>query len=242
MKQIHIGNVKIDDLSAEEALDFALDAKNAPCFVVTPNALMVEKCRKDPQKAELLNRASLSLADGVGIQWAARRQGTPIRARIAGIEFGERLLAYAAQNGLLVFLLGGGEGVAELAANRLTARYPGLCICGTYWGYFDPFGEDDQRLISVLCATCPDVLLVCMGFPLQEEWIAEHLERLSSLQVIAGLGGSLDVWAGKLRRAPRWISRIGLEWAWRIALEPRKRLSQLPLLLRFGIFGGRYLD
>ena len=237
MEQIHIGNVKIDNLNAKEALDFALEPGNAPCFVVTPNAVMVEQCRKDPGKAGLLNRASLSLADGIGIKWAARRQGTPLRARIAGIDFGADLLSYAAQNGLRVFLLGGGDGIAEAAAKQLVKRYPGLCICGTYWGYFERFGEDDRRLISVLRATCPDILFVCMGFPRQEEWITDHLDRLSNVRVIAGLGGSLDVWSGHIRRAPRPLSRLGLEWAWRIALEPKKRISQFPLLFRFALFG-----
>lgn len=237
MEQIHIGNVKIDNLSKEEALNFALQACNAPCFVVTPNAVMLEQCRKEPKTAELLNRASLSLADGVGIQWAARRQGTPLRARIAGIDFGAELLSYAAQNGLRVFLLGGKDGIAEAAAKQLVKRYPGLCICGTYWGYFERFGEEDHRLISVLRATRPDILFVCMGFPRQEEWISDHLDRLSDVRVIAGLGGSLDVWSGHIRRAPRAFSKLGLEWAWRIALEPKKRLSQLPILFRFALFG-----
>jgi len=218
-------------------LEFALEPSHAPCFVVTPNAVMLEKCRKDPGKADMLNRASLSLADGIGIKWAARRQGTPLCARIAGIDFGADLLSYAARNGLRVFLLGGEDGVAEAAANRLIKCYPGLCVCGTYWGFFERFGEDDHRLISVLRATRPDILFVCMGFPRQEEWITDHLDQLSDVRVIAGLGGSLDVWSGHIRRAPRPLSRLGLEWAWRIALEPKKRLSQLPLLFRFALFG-----
>jgi len=90
-----------------------------------------------------------------------------------------------------------------------------------------------------LRAARPDILFVCMGFPLQEEWISSHLDRLSDIRVIAGLGGSLDVWAGKVRRAPRFVSSIGLEWAWRIAQEPKKRLSQIPVLIRFGLHAGK---
>lgn len=239
MKQIRIGNVKIDNLTAKEAVDFALDGENRPCFVVTPNAVMLSLCAKSPAQTSLLNRATLSLADGVGVTWAARRQGTPLCERIAGIEFGEALLGRAAEAGLRVFLLGGGEGVAARAARRLQERYPKLCVCGTYWGYFGDSRENDERLMSVLRATHPDILFVCMGFPRQEEWIAAHLDRLSDVRVLAGLGGSLDVWSGGLKRAPRLLSKMGLEWAWRIAHEPRKRLSQLPTLLRFGLFGGK---
>ena len=239
MKQIRIGNVKIDNLHAKEAVDFAMDAAHAPCFVVTPNAVMLEKCRHSPALVSLLNRATLSLADGVGVIRAARRMGTPLAERVAGIDFGEALLSRAAEEGLRVFLLGGEDGIAERAAKRLTAKYPTLCICGTYWGYFREDGEDDRRLISVLRVLRPDLLFVCMGFPLQEQWIASHLDCLSDVRVIAGLGGSLDVWAGKVQRAPRMLSRMGLEWAWRIAAEPKKRLSQIPALVRFSLFGHR---
>ena len=145
MKQIRIGNVKIDNLSAREALDFALDPENSPCFVVTPNAVMLSECRKSPEKTALLNRATLSLADGMGVKLAARRQGTPICERIAGIDFAEALLARAARDGLRVFFLGGKEGVALRAKELMTSRFPGLCVCGTYWGYFAQTGEEDER-------------------------------------------------------------------------------------------------
>lgn len=239
MEQIRIGNVKIDNMTAQEAVDFALNKENSPCFVVTPNAVMLSSCAKSPTQTALLNSATLSLADGMGVKWAARRQGTPLVERIAGIDFGEALLQKAAKDGLRVFLLGGEDGVAARAAERLKIRYPKLCVCGSFWGYFGSGREEDERLTSVLRATRPDILFVCMGFPRQEEWIATHMERLSDVRVIAGLGGSLDVWAGRVRRAPHLISKIGLEWAWRIAHEPRKRLSQLPTLVRFGLFGGK---
>lgn len=233
MRQIRLGNLKIDDLGVREAVDLALRGGDGPCWVVTPNAVMLQRCREDPATAALLSRASLTLADGVGVVLAARRQGTPLSAgRVAGIEFGEALLSRAADEGLRVFLLGGEEGIAERAARRLCRRYPTLSVCGTYWGYFDPEGEDDRRLVSVLRAVRPDVLLVCMGFPLQEGWIASHLDRLCDVRVIAGLGGSLDVWAGKCRRAPRFLSRLGLEWAWRMLLEP-SRMRHLPALWHF---------
>jgi N-acetylglucosaminyldiphosphoundecaprenol N-acetyl-beta-D-mannosaminyltransferase len=196
---------------------------------------MLDACRRDVRLGVMLGRASLSLPDGAGVLHAARRMGTPLRERVAGIDFGEALLCRAEEQGLRVFLLGGREGVAERAAERLCARHPSLRVCGCCWGYFARDGESDRALIGQIRATRPDVLLVCMGFPLQERWIEAHLHLLDGVRVVAGLGGSLDVWSGDLRRAPRFVSRVGLEWAWRMAREPR-RLRDLPAVWRM-LFG-----
>ena len=238
MSHIYLYGVKMDNVGLDEAVALALAERDAPCWVVTPNALMLDACRRDEEKAELLNRATLSLADGAGTLLAARRQGTPLRERVAGIEFGEAIMERAAREGLRVFLLGGKDGVAQTAAQRLTERYDGLRVCGCYGGYFDKEGEDDRRVCSMIRALRPDILFVCFGFPMQEEWIAKHLEDFNGIRVVAGLGGSLDVWSGKLRRAPRMVSRLGLEWAWRMLREP-KRLKNLPVIVRFLIQSNR---
>lgn len=231
---IALCNVKIHDLTVGEAVEQALGKSDGICFAVTPNAVMLDGCRRDPALCALLNRATISLADGAGVLLAARRQGTPLRERAAGIEFGEALLSRAAREGLRVFLLGGGEGVAVRAAERLCARYSGLCIAGTYWGYFEKTGEEDCRVTEIIRAARPDILFVCFGFPAQEQWIAAHLDRLDGVRVAAGLGGSLDVWAGDVKRAPAVLSHMGLEWAWRMLREP-KRLKKLPALVRFAV-------
>ncbi len=231
MSCIHLCGVKLDNVGLDEAVTLALSERDSPCWVVTPNAVMLDACRRDGQKAMLLNRATLSLADGSGVLLAARRQGTPLCERVAGIEFGEAIMERAAREGLRVFLLGGADGVAEKAAQTLAERYDGLRVCGSYWGYFEKTGEDDRRVCNIIRATRPDILFVCFGFPMQEEWIARHLDCLDGIRVIAGLGGSLDVWSGNLRRAPRIVSRMGMEWAWRMLREPR-RLKQLPIILR----------
>ena len=229
---IDLCNVTIHDLSLWDAVEAALSHHPTPCFVATPNALMLDACRRDNAAAALLSHASLSLPDGAGVVLAAKKQKTPLGGRVAGIEFGEALLKRAAQEDLRVFLLGGNDGVAQKAAERLCLRYEGLRIVGTYWGYFDPNGEDDRTLCSILRACRPDILLVCFGFPLQERWIVSHLHCLAGVRVVAGLGGSLDVWSGNLRRAPAVLSHIGLEWAWRMLRQP-KRLKQLPAIVRF---------
>lgn len=238
MSQIHLYGVKIDNVGLDEAVEHALTDRGEPCWVVTPNALMLDACRKDASYADLLDRATLSLADGAGVLLAARRMGTPLVGRVAGIEFGEALLGRAAREGLRVFFLGGGDGVAQKAAQALALRYEGLRVCGAYWGYFQKEGEDDRRVTELIRAARPDILFVCFGFPMQERWIAEHIGFMDGIRVVAGLGGSLDVWSGQLRRAPRVVSSIGMEWLWRMAREP-KRLKNLPTLARFALYGGR---
>lgn len=237
MKEIRLSGVRIDNVSREAAVERALEKTGESCVVFTPNATMLDACRHDGHLVELLGHATLSLPDGAGVLWAARRAGTPLCERVAGIEFGEALLERAANDGARVFLLGGGDGVAARAGERLRERYPGITVCGTHWGYFDRRGEENQMVLERIRESRAEILFVCMGFPVQEEWIVENRARLGSLRVIAALGGSLDVWSGKTKRAPRVLSKMGLEWAWRMAREPR-RLKNLPAIVRSMFWGG----
>lgn len=232
MGRIRIYGVKIDGTTLQRAIEEALTETGEPCVVFTPNAIMLEQCRRDGELRNLLNRASLSLPDGTGVLLAAKKQGTPLCARVAGIDFGEGLIATAEARGLRVFLLGGGEGVADAAARELQKKHPRLCICGTTWGYFDRNGAENVRVISHIRACRPHILFVCLGFPLQERWIVDNLHLLEDIQVIAGLGGSLDVWSGRLRRAPALLSGMRLEWAWRMLCQPW-RMASIPKMASF---------
>ena len=232
MEEIKLYGVKIDNVTKGDAVYRAMRSTGEPCVVFTPNALMLERARRDAVLARLLNRASLSLPDGAGVLWAAEKMGTPLRERVAGIDFGNEILERAERSGLRVFLLGGGDGVAERAAENLRKKHPRLCICGTTWGYFRKSGEENASVISYIRACRPDVLFVCMGFPVQERWVIENLHLLSDIRVIACLGGSLDVWSGDIRRAPDWMSRTGLEWLWRMLRQP-KRFAALPKMASF---------
>lgn len=232
MDRIRLCGVGIDNITLEGAVRYALSFSEEPCVVFTPNAVMLDACKRNREVRALFSHASLALADGMGVVWAARRAGMPLRERVAGIEFGEALLSRAAEEGLRVFLLGGGDGVANAAARALCKKYPGLCVCGTHWGYFDAW--ENGEVLARIRQSRTDILFVCLGFPLQERWICENLSHLSSLRVIAGLGGSLDVWAGRVKRAPRAVSHAGLEWAWRMARDPRRIGNLLPLI-RFGL-------
>lgn len=234
MKSIRLCGVRIDDLTLSESVSLALLPRQTPCVAVTPNAVMLDACRKDPRYAALLNRSTLSLPDGIGVLRAAQRMGTPLRKRVAGIDFGAAVLREASRQGLRVFLLGGEPGVAKKAAKNLRVGYPGLKICGTCHGYFQKTGAENRRVVNAVLSARADILFVCFGFPLQEEWIMANLPALKELRLIAGLGGSLDVWSGRIQRAPRFFIDHGLEWAWRMAREPA-RLKNLPALLIFSL-------
>ena len=232
MKEIELCGVRINNIPLSDAVTYALQKKERPCFTVTPNAVMLDACMRDGRYALLLNTATLSLPDGSGVLLAATRKGTPLCERVAGIEFGEAVLRLAAKRGLRVFLLGGKRQVAKQAAKKLRKRYPNLQICGSYHGYFQKKGRENDLLLRYIRICKPDILFVCFGFPLQEIWCCKNLPWLSSIRLVACLGGSLDVWAEKLKRAPALLSKCGLEWAWRMLREP-KRLKNLPALVRF---------
>ena len=196
--------------------------RNAKIF--TPNPDMLWQVRRDPSLGRLLGSADLLLPDGVGLTIAARLRGTPLKARLTGIDTAEWILRYAAKTGLSVFLLGGKSGVAERAAKNLRARFPDLRICGTHHGYFDktPNSAENGAVLKKIAQAKPDILFVCFGFPAQERWIAENCHKLPTLRLSMGLGGSLDVWSGNLRRAPRVFQRTGTEWLWRALRQPRR--------------------
>ncbi len=226
-----INGVQFDAVDLGGALKRATADFGHPCFAVTPNAVMLDAARRDSSLCALLNRADLSLADGAGVLLAARHANVSLPCRIAGIAFGEKLLSEAAARGWRVFLLGGREWVAEDAAERLSGRFSQLCICGTQHGYFDRNGAENTRILAKIRESRADILFVCLGFPLQEQWLDANLPSLEGLRLGIGLGGALDVWSGRVRRAPDWISRMGLEWAFRMLCEPR-RLRYLPALIR----------
>ena len=244
--RIYIHGVAINPINRDNAEKFIADqlkkdGGDLPCAVFTPNAEMVVRAAADAHLAEILNSGDLNTPDGVGIIWAAKRLGTPLSERIAGIELGERAIAHCAEHGYRVFLLGGVRGVAEDAAEKLSKKHPDLCICGKHHGYFDPSSEENERLIKIILQAAPDLLIVCLGFPRQESWIMSNRYRLTSVKVMMALGGSLDVWSGRVRRAPRIIQRMRLEWLWRLLREPSRlpRAAALPSFVNLTLRAAR---
>ena len=227
--RIDVLGVGFDNITADEAVSAAYGAvcgESPAGYAVTPNPEIVWLCRGDDSLRAAINDAFLVLPDGIGVIYGAKILGTPLKARIPGIDFISALLSRMAETGKSVFLFGSKPGVAEAAAENLAAAHPGIVISGTCDGYF----SDDGPIIQKINDASPDLLLVCLGAPKQELWMAENVSKLN-VRLMAGLGGSLDVFAGNVKRAPEAWQRLGLEWLYRLIKEPRriKRMIKLPL-------------
>ena len=212
---------QVHSLSMPGALAWIRDRidSRAPAYVVTLNGAMLVRAARDDQWRALANDAGLVTADGVAVLLAARILGVEISERVAGIDLVAALCEQAARLGHKVFLLGGRAGVADAAARALTGRYPALRIVGARHGFFDDTDEDSMR--AEIRAAQPDVLLVALGMPRQEQWMRRWSRELQ-VPVSVGVGGSFDVLAGHVRRAPAWARRFGLEWFYRAMFEPRR--------------------
>jgi N-acetylglucosaminyldiphosphoundecaprenol N-acetyl-beta-D-mannosaminyltransferase len=229
--ELRILNSRVDVVTFSEALDRAetLVRSGEPHHVVTANTLMLLGGETDPALRRILEHASLVIPESWGVAWASRRVRQPLREFIPGIDFMTALCARAARNGWSVFLLGAQPGVAERAGEALRARYPGLRIAGTQDGYFTP--SQLPEILSRIQAARPELLFVGMNMPAQEKWIATHLPQLSGLCM--GVGGSFDVLSGRLKRAPLWMRRLGIEWVYRTLQQPWRfqRIKGLPVFM-----------
>ena len=242
MSRVEILGVGFDpvDLDGAAARIVGLVEAGRPSLVITANTEMVMTARHAEDLARLLADAALVVADGVGVVWASRYLRRPLPARVPGIELAERLLAEAARRRWRVYLLGGRPGTAEEAASNLRARYSGLAIVGSAHGYFAP--ADEAGVVEAIRAAQPALLLSGLGTPRQERWLARQLGALG-VPVAMGVGGSLDVWAGRAQRAPRALQTLGLEWLYRLACEPRRLRRQLTIPHFMGvIIVGRVRD
>jgi len=208
----------------------------SPTVLMTPNAEMIAKAVGSDRLTGILKNGDILFPDGIGIFWAMKRSGMPAAERSCGIELCQRLLKNisARKIPVRVFLLGGAAGVAEKASKNLTLRFNGLNICGTHSGYFNASGAENDLLIKEINESRADLLLVCMGFPRQEKWMLDNRRHLSSVKLMMGLGGSLDVWSGNVPRAPMAVRELGFEWAYRAVKEP-SRIARLPYLATFAV-------
>lgn len=199
--------------------------------VVTLNPEMIMQGEANPELGGILKNAGLVLPDGAGAVWALRRRGHTVN-RLPGIEFSETLLQWAASIGYKVALIGAQADALELAVQTLTRRYPGLQVTYTHHGFFQP-GKEEERIAQACADTQPQIVLVALGVPRQEQWIARHQARFQGTTFV-GIGGSLDVWSGKTRRAPGWMRRLNLEWMYRITTEPwriKRTYKTLPMFV-----------
>ncbi|MBE6753064.1 MAG: WecB/TagA/CpsF family glycosyltransferase [Ruminococcaceae bacterium] len=227
-RRIQFMCAEISDVTMQEALDEVIrlaDGHN-DAFVVTPNVDHMVRLERDPRLREAYSQAELVLADGQPLVWLSKLYRRPIREKVSGSDLFPLLCQRAAREGKSIFIFGAAEGVAERAAHRLAEQYAGLNICGTY---APPFGfeNDEQQLalsLEQIKKAAPDILIVCLGCPKQEYFISQHRHTLG-VPVSLCLGSVADIAAGEITRAPRWMSRCGLEWFYRLCSDP-KRLAK----------------
>lgn len=228
--RIDVLGVGFDNVTQQEAVSKAMGFLDEDCahYVVTPNPEIVEICRENPEAMTVINGADMVLADGIGVIKGAAMLKTPLKCRVPGIEFAQGLMAELANTDKSLYLLGGKPGVAQLAGEKLQETYPGLRIAGTGDGYF----KDDASVIEAIAQSGADVVFVCLGAPKQEFWMSTH-GNATGAKLLCGLGGSLDVFAGVVQRAPVFFQKAGLEWFYRLCKEPRRigRMMKLPLFL-----------
>lgn len=204
--------------AVERCLSWCEGAR-APHTVVTVNASHLCMIREDRELRDACHAGDLVLADGMSVIWALRLAGTPMPERVAGVDLMSRLLAEAGARRLGVYFLGARREVVAELARRSAERHPGLRVAGFRDGYFTP--ADHPTIVEEIRAAEPHMLFVGMPSPFKETWCERHRERLG-VPVIMGVGGSFDVLAGYVKRAPRFMQVAGMEWFWRLMMEPRK--------------------
>ena len=228
-KRVNILGVHVDAVTmaqAVAAVSSYMDER-AGVMVATANAEMIMRATHDQELGAILNAAALVVPDGAGTVWAARHLGHAMPERVAGYDLAQELLRRAPAEHRRVYFFGSAPGVAEKAKAKAEKLYPGIEIVGVRDGFFKE--ADNPAIIAEIKAARPDLLLVALGVPKQEKWIAAHLEELH-VPVAIGVGGTLDVMAGVMKRAPRWMQKAKLEWLFRGMMQPQRagRLLALP--------------
>jgi len=222
-ESVTLAGVSYDNLTVQRALDRAIAlVRNGACeqiFFLNLDCLRI--AQTDSVYRDILNAAALVLPDGVGLRLATRIFGATMSANCNGSDFSPLLLRELAQRGHGCFFLGGREGVAERAAERVAGSIAGLRVVGTHGGYF----TDDASVVRMINASGAAVLFVAMGAPRQEKWIARNRSELRPVLCL-GVGALFDYLSGAVPRAPRRVRALSLEWAWRVALEPRRMVSR----------------
>lgn len=232
-EKINVRGVYFDNVTLDEASDIVRThmSKISGCMAVfTPNSEIVQSCIDEPGNYDIINSAELIIPDGIGVVKASRILGTPLKCKVAGVDLGESVIKMAAEHGWKIYLLGGKPGIAEAAAARMSQKYNGAVFCGMHDGYFDKSGEENEIIKADINKSGADILFVFLGAPAQEKWIASNRSDLTNIRLMLGLGGSVDIYAGAVKRAPQIFIKLGLEWLHRLLTDPtrRKRMKKLP--------------
>lgn len=231
--------IDVDLVSKEQAKDIFCEIMDKPGFdmIVTPNSEIIENATRDKELAELISEAALIIPDGIGLVYAAKILKYDLSERVTGIDFLTEILEYLEMTGKSIFLFGSKpeneemKSVAELAGISMNEKFPKLNIAGTHHGYFKP--EDEADIVKAINESGADFLCVALGSPKQEKFMKAHKDEFVKVSAGIGVGGSLDVWAGTVKRAPEFYQKHGLEWLYRFVKQPSrwKRMLRLPVFM-----------
>lgn len=240
IEPIKILGVPVHPMTMQEAvseLEQRLLAKEQT-FVVTANAEIIMMCQNDEKYNSIVGQeADIVLADGAGAVWAGRHLGHNVPERVAGFDLYNELLKLSAEKGYTSYFFGGSPGIAEAAKAKAESLYPGVKVVGCHDGYFKP--EQVPQIIEEINNSGADMLFVALGAPKQEYWLKENRTKLQA-PILMGIGGSFDVLAGKMERAPKWMQDASLEWAFRLYKQPSRfmRMMALPKFVLKVMFSG----
>lgn len=218
-------NTYIDNLSMTEtvsAVDGMVKAKKKS-YVVAVNTDVIIKIDQDQELKEIVDKADLTVVDGQPLVWVARRRGIPLKERVSGSDLVPKLCELASKKGYKIFIIGGKDGVADNAKKNLEKDFNGIKVVGTY---APPFGfEKDvkelKKINKMISDVKPDLLFACFGCPKQEKWIYENISKYTATVSVCA-GATVDFLAGNVKRAPKWMSNMGLEWLYRFTRQPRR--------------------
>lgn len=229
IEQVDILGVKVDAVTMAQAVERVINLidEKESSLVATANAEMLLRATHDAELKNILNAADLVVPDGAGTVWAARHLGKSMPERVAGFDLVQELMKIAPAHDFKFFLFGAAPGIANKAKAKAESLYPGIKIVGTRNGYFK--AEDEPEIISLIKSSRADILLAALGVPKQEKWLFKYKDELK-IPVSIGVGGTFDVMAGVVKRAPLWMQKARLEWLFRAMLQPSRagRLIALP--------------
>lgn len=198
---------------------------NKKSFIVAINPEKILKARKDEKLKELLNNATYEIPDGIGVIYASKLKKGNIKTRITGIDSMEMLCKLSEEKKYKIFMYGAKEETIKKAKENLEIKFPNIQIVGTINGY----EKDNDKIISSINKSKADIVFVALGSPKQEYWITENMDKVSA-KIFQGVGGSFDVFSGNIKRAPKWMQKIGLEWLYRLIKEPKRIFRQIKLV------------
>lgn len=248
MKKLSIMNVRIDNKSMAEVMDeIKMKISNKEQYIIyTPNTEIIMMCQKDEEFLNLMNKSDINVPDGIGLIYASKIKKHPLKEKVAGYDLSVNLLELSNEQSLKLFVVGGKPGIAETAMENVHNDYPNIKIVGAQHGYFKGTHlglnghEEEKQVLEKINLSEPDILFVGFGAKKQEQWIEYNKNKVNA-KIIIGNGGTIDVLAGNVKRAPDIYIKLGLEWFYRLMKEPKriKRQVLLPIFMLKILFGNK---